>query len=167
LTEEEVRPGVARAHVFLFHLDDLRSRYGAAVPEEHHRGSDTASFLTFRSRLLAELAPCVQRQAELSAWWEGTYNGYHLAVAVSPASALSTAFDPESICPLEAERVAPLPRNGYPLARLAPGGWELAQGAAGETYAFPFGAATGHFGAPGVLVQSASSQATRREREEP
>jgi hypothetical protein len=165
--EGEARSGLAQGRVFLFHLDALRSRYGVAVPEGHHRGGDTASFLAFRGRLLAELAPCVLTPAELSAWWEGTYNGYHLAVAISPPSALSAAFDPELICALEAERVAPVPRNGYPLARLAPGGWELAQGVAGETVAFPFGAATGHFGAPGVLVQPPGGQAARREREEP
>lgn len=152
VAQSDAGPAVVRARIFLFPLDALRSQYPAAG-EGRGPGSDTGPFLAFRSRLLAELSPCVQTPAELSAWWEGTYNGYHLAVAVSPPGALSGAFEPESICPLEAERIAPVPRNGYPLARLEPGGWTLAGGEAGETYEFPFGVAAGHFGAPGVLVR--------------
>ena len=51
---------------------------------------------------------------------------------------------------MEAVRLAPPRRDGYPLARVRPGAAEPARGAGGELYEVPFGAGGGHFGAPGV-----------------
>lgn len=137
------------ARIFLFSLDELRSRFGAHVRPGADARSDTAPFRAFRARLLelaarAAIAPC-----ELSMWWEGTYNGCALAVAVEPAGALP-ALDPSPACPADEERVAPARAVAYPLARAAPGRAEVARGPGGETYEAPFGAATGHFGAPGI-----------------
>ena len=66
-----------------------------------------------------------------------------------PAGALS-ALDPSPACALEDERVAPPRADGYPLARVAPGRAEVARDPDGLTCEAPFGAPTGHFGAPGV-----------------
>jgi hypothetical protein len=82
-------------------------------------------------------------------WWEGTYNGYGLAVAAEPADALA-ALDPSPACPVDAERTAPSRPDAYPLANVAPGRAEVARGSGGETFEAPFGEPTGHFGAPGI-----------------
>jgi len=151
------------ARILLFALDDLRERYpagpgggvaldgqaaggAAAHPDPRH---DTSPFRAFRERLLAAAAAAATGPATLAMWWEGTYNGYCLAVACAPAEALA-ALDPSAACPLEDDRVAPPPRDGYPLARVEPGRAEVARDADGAAYEAPFGAATGHFGAPGV-----------------
>jgi hypothetical protein len=137
------------ARILLFSLDELRRRYGRRAPHGADPRTDTAPFRAFRDALLAAAARAATGPAELSMWWEGTYNGYLLAVAASPPAALA-ALDPEPACALEAERVSPPRADRYPLARVAPGRAEPARDADGALYEAPFGAPTGHFGAPGV-----------------
>jgi hypothetical protein len=137
------------ARIFLFSLDELRSRFGAHTPPGADARSDTAPFRAFRAGLLELAARTAIAPCELSMWWEGTYNGYALAVAVEPDGALP-ALDPSPACPADEERVAPARADAYPLARAAPGRAEVARGPGGETFEAPFGAATGHFGAPGI-----------------
>jgi hypothetical protein len=137
------------ARILLFALDELRARYGALVPPGADPRADTAPFRGFRAGLLdlasrAAAAPC-----DLSMWWEGTYNGYFLAIATEPAEALA-ALDPSPACPLDGERVAPARADSYPLAHVEPGRAQVARGPDGETFEAPFGEATGHFGAPGI-----------------
>lgn len=138
-----------RARVLLFHLDELRRRYGHLVPAGADPRSDTAPFRAFRERLLAEAARSARAPASLGMWWEGTYNGYCLAVAVAPAEAVPD-LDPAAACPLDGERVASPPGEGYPLGRVAPGRAELERDPEGAVFEAPFGAPTGHFGAPGM-----------------
>jgi hypothetical protein len=137
------------ARILLFALDDLRARYGARVPPGADPRSDTAPFRAFRDDLLALAARAASGPCALSMWWEGTYNGYALAVAAEPAEALG-AMDPAPACPPDAERVAPVRAGAYPVARVAPGRAEVARGEDGETFEAPFGEPTGHFGAPGI-----------------
>ncbi len=151
------------ARVLLFHLDELRRRFGALLPEGADPRSDTAPFRAFRSRLLAEAARAARGPASLSMWWEGSYNGYCLAVAAEPAEALRE-LDPDRVCPPDDERLegdpgsarpphAPVPASRpdrYPLGEVAPGRAEVARDPDGTSYEAPFGAATGHFGAPGM-----------------
>lgn len=137
------------ARILLFALDDLRARYGAQLPPGADPRSDTSPFRAFRAALLDLASGAASGPCELAMWWEGTYNGYALAIAADPASALAT-LDPSPACPLEAERIA-LPRTGsYPLARVEPGRAAVARGTGGEVFEAPFGEATGHFGAPGI-----------------
>ena len=151
------------ARVILFHLDELRRRFGALVPEGADPRADTAPFRAFRERLLAEAARAAREPARLSMWWEGSYNGYCLAVAAEPAEALRD-LDPERVCPLEDERleagaghpgaphapVARAPPDRYPLGEVAPGRAEVARDPDGTSFEAPFGTAAGHFGAPGM-----------------
>jgi hypothetical protein len=137
------------ARILLFALDDLRARYGALVPAGADPRTDTAPFRAFRAALLDLAAAAATGPCDLAMWWEGTYNGYALAVAAEPADALG-ALDPSPACPTDAERVAPPRPGSYPLAHVTPGGAELARGPGGETFEAPFGEATGHFGAPGI-----------------
>jgi len=137
------------ARILLFALDDLRARYsGRASPAADPR-SDTAPFRAFRAALLDLAARSASAPCDLAMWWEGSFNGYALAVAAEPPEALG-AFDPSSACPAEAMRVAPPRAQSYPLARVVPGRAEIARGAGGETFEAPFGEPTGHFGAPGM-----------------
>ena len=71
-------------------------------------------------------------------WWEGTYNGYVLAVAVDPAEALA-GLDPAPACPPDDERVRRPRADRYPLAHVEPGRAELARDADGATFEAPFG----------------------------
>jgi hypothetical protein len=140
---------VATARILLFALDDLRARYGALVPAGADPRTDTAPFRVFRTSLLALAARAAEGRCTLSMWWEGTYNGYSLAVAIEPPEALR-ALDPAAACPLDAERVAPPRADRYPLAHVEPGRAEVARAPDGGTWEAPFGEATGHFGAPGM-----------------
>jgi hypothetical protein len=139
------------AHILLFALDDLRSRYGELVPEGADPRHDTSPFRAFREALLGAVAKEARAEAELSMWWEGGYNGYALAVAVEPGEA---APDVESaaelVCPVDGARLATPRRDRHPLGRVMPGRFEIARDAEGATYEAPFGAPTGHFGAPGM-----------------
>jgi hypothetical protein len=137
------------ARVLLFSLDDLRARHGALVPAGADPRSDTAPFRAFRAALLDLAASAAAGPCALSMWWEGTYNGYALAVAAEPAAALA-ALDPSPACPLDGERIAAPRPDAYPLARVEPGRAEVARGPDGEAFEAPFGAPTGHFGAPGM-----------------
>ncbi|HET8733600.1 MAG TPA: hypothetical protein VFM45_07510, partial [Anaeromyxobacteraceae bacterium] len=111
--------------------------------------SDTSAFRMFRTSLLALAARAADGRCELAMWWEGTYNGYALAVAIDPAEAVPD-LDATAACPLDGERVAPPRADRYPLARVEPGRAELARAPDGTTWEAPFGAAAGHFGAPGM-----------------
>jgi hypothetical protein len=137
------------ARILLFALDELRRRHaGAATPGLDPR-HDGAPFRAFRDALLSEAARTATCPAELTMWWEGSFDAYSLAVCCEPAAAL-LALDPSPACPLEDERVAPPRADGYPLARVEPGRAEVARGPDGSNCEAPFGAPTGHFGAPGV-----------------
>jgi hypothetical protein len=137
------------ARILLFALEELRRRYGHATPPGADPRHDTAPFRELRAALLELCAGAARAPVELSVWWEGTYNGYFLAVAAEPAEALAS-LDPSSACPVDAERVAPPRPERYPLGRAAPGLAEVARDPEGATWEAPFGAATGHFGAPGI-----------------
>jgi hypothetical protein len=139
----------ANARILLFSLDDLRHRYDSLVPEGADPRTDTAPFRAFRLALLALAARAATRACHVSMWWEGTYNGYSLAIAAEPPEALAE-LDPGPACPLDAERVAPPRADRYPLAHVEPGRAAVARDADGGTWEAPFGEATGHFGAPGV-----------------
>jgi hypothetical protein len=137
------------ARVLLFALEDLRRGFGRLVPPGADPRHDTAPFRAFRRALLDAAAGAAVGPAALTFWWEGSYNGYRLALAVAPPEAIPGAFA-EAACPVDEERLA-LPRqDGYPLAAVAPGAWTLARDEHGAAYEAPFGAPTGHFGAPGV-----------------
>lgn len=135
--------------IVLFSLDDLRERYGSLATAGADPRSDTAPFRMFRTALLAQAARAAEGRCDLSMWWEGTYNGYALAVAIEPAQPLE-ALDPGPACPAEDERVAPPRPDRYPLAHVEPGRAEVARDRSGGTWEAPFGEATGHFGAPGM-----------------
>ncbi len=137
------------ARIVLFALDDLRDRYGALAPRGADPRTDTAPFRHFRTALLALAARAAEGRCDLSMWWEGTYNGYALAVAIEPPGSLP-ALDPRPACPPEAERLAPPRADRYPLAHVEPGRAEVARDRDGGTWEAPFGQATGHFGAPGM-----------------
>jgi hypothetical protein len=138
-----------RARILLFSLDDLRDRYASLAPQPSDPLTDTSPYRTFRTALLALAARAACASCEVSMWWEGTYNGYVLAVAIEPPEALA-ALDPRPACPLEGERVAPPRADRYPLAHVEPGRAEVARDPEGGTWEAPFGEATGHFGAPGM-----------------
>ncbi|GEJ59347.1 hypothetical protein [Anaeromyxobacter diazotrophicus] len=139
------------AEVLLFALDDLRARFGLAAAAGADPRQDTGPFRAFRAALLPALAAAAAAEAEASMWWEGGFNGYALAVALEPAGAVPGAEARAGpICPVDAVRLAPARRDRYPLARLAPGRYELARDETGALVEAPFGAPTGHFGAPGM-----------------
>jgi hypothetical protein len=140
---------VGTARILLFALDDLRARYGALVPPGADPRSDTAPFRAFRAALLDLAARAATGPCRLTMWWEGSYDGYALAVAAEPAEALA-ALDPTPACPPDAERLARPRPETYPLARFEPGRAEVERGPEGEVFEAPLGAATGHFGAPGM-----------------
>lgn len=140
------------AVVLAFPLEELRRAYAERGGAGADPRSDTAPFRAFRERLLAAAARTAVRPADLSVWWEGTFNGYALAVEAFPAEAVpglagaageATGVEPEV-------RLAPPRKDGYPLARVEPGSSALARGEDGLLVEAPFGAPTGHFGAPGM-----------------
>jgi hypothetical protein len=137
------------ARILLFSLDELRRRHGGRTPPGADPRHDGAAFRGFREALLAEAARAALAPAILTWWWEGTFNGYSLAVACEPAGALAS-LDPSPACPLEDERLAPARADGYPLALVAPGHAEVARDRDGATFEAPLGAPAGHFGAPGA-----------------
>ncbi len=137
------------ARILLFALEELRRRYGGLVPEGADPRSDTSPFRAFRERLLAEVAGAATGPVRLSMWWEGTDNGYCLAVACEPAGAVA-GLEAGAACSVEAERVAPAPPGVYPLGSATPGRPEVARDDGGAAFEAPFGAAAGHFGAPGM-----------------
>jgi hypothetical protein len=140
---------VSAARILLFSLDDLRRRHGARAPPDADPRVDTAPFRSFRRALLEQAARAATGRCELTMWWEGTYNGYDLAVAAEPPDALGD-LDPQAACPLDGERVAPPRADRYPLADVEPGRAAVACDRDGASFEAPFGEATGHFGAPGM-----------------
>ncbi len=139
------------ARILLFALDELRARYGALAPVGADPRDDTTPFRAFRAALLDALAPAARAEATLSMWWEGGYNGYALAIAIEPADAVHDAEPLAAVaCPVDATRLAPARRDRYPLAHVTPGRWDVGRDEQGATVEAPFGAATGHFGAPGM-----------------
>jgi len=135
------------ALVVTFALEELRQTHGAAAAGPH----DTAPFRAFRARLLEAAARLAVAPAALSFWWEGTFNGYSLAVEVLPAEALPGFGEAAAAaCPVESVRLAPARGEGYPLALVEPGGAVLRRDAGGLLVEAPFGAPAGHFGAPGA-----------------
>jgi hypothetical protein len=137
------------ARVLLFALDELRRRYGHLVPPGADPRADTTPFRAFRASLLEAVRRGAQEPCDLSFWWEGSFNGYCLAVGVRPPEALAR-LDLEEVCPLEDERVAPPPSGRSAMAVVMPGFSELAYNDDGTLDEAPFGAPAGHFGAPGV-----------------
>jgi hypothetical protein len=137
------------ARILLFALDELRRRHGSVTTPGLDPRHDVAPFRAFREALLSEAARVATGPAELRMWWEGSFDAYSLAVSCEPGGALS-GLDPSRACALDEERVAPPRPDGYPLARVEPGRAEVARDEGGGTYEAPFGAPTGHFGAPGM-----------------
>jgi len=141
----------SEALVLLFALEALRARHGSALAAGADPRHDTGPFRAFRRALLDAAAARALAPATLTIWWEGTFNGYCLAVQADPAGAApGLAEAAGAACPVEAFRLAPPRPDGYPLARIAPGSAELLRDAEGALVEAPFGAATGHFGAPGM-----------------
>jgi hypothetical protein len=137
------------ARILLFALDELRRRHAASATPGADPRHDGAPFRAFRDALLGLASAAATGPADLAMWWEGSFDAYSLAVSCEPAGALA-ALDPSPACPLEDERVAPPRADGYPLARVVPGRAEVARDPDGGTWEAPFGAATGHFAAPGM-----------------
>src|SRR5439155_18568951 len=128
-----------QARILLFALDELRARFGDRAAEGADPRFDGEPFRAFREALLEAAAAAASGPAELSMWWEGTYNGYCLAVAIAPPGALA-GLEVEAVCPPDEERVAPLRADNYPLGRVAPGRAEVARDADGAEFEAPFGA---------------------------
>ena len=142
------------ARVLRFDLDELRRAHGRLVPRGADPRHDTTPFRAFRAALLAAAARAARAPCLLEVWWEGTFNGYALAVSVTPPDALpgldAAALARAGLPPCDDDRVAPPPPDRYPLAHVEPGRAAVARNADGTTNEAPFGAATGHFGAPGM-----------------
>jgi hypothetical protein len=137
------------ARVLLFDLDELRRDFGGLVPRGADPRSDTTPFRAFRAALLQAAAAAARAPCHLQVAWEGTFNGYGLAVTITPAEALSGPDLAPRLRPA-AERVASAAPAGYPLADVASGRATVARNPDGTTNEAPFGVATGHFGAPGM-----------------
>lgn len=143
--------GPGEALLLLFALEELRRGHAGRRASGADPRADTRPFRAFRRALLAAAAARAVGPAELSMWWEGTFNGYALAVQAWPAAAVpGLAEGAAAACPVEGFRLAPPRRDGYPLARVAPGRAALLRDADGARIEAPFGAAGGHFGAPGM-----------------
>ena len=132
-----------------FDLDGLRRRYGHLVPPGADPRLDTTPFRAFRTALLVGVARAAVAPCRLTVGWAGTFNGYALVVKVAPAEAL-VGLDLSAVGPAEVELVATDAVDGYPLADAEPGCATVALADDGATYQAPLGAATGHFGAPGM-----------------
>jgi hypothetical protein len=140
-----------RALVLAFALDDLRRAFGASASPGADPRHDTGPFRAFRAALLDAAARGATERATLSFWWEGTFNEYALAVAVEPPDALPGLAEEIGVtCPVESMRVAAPRTARYALATVTPERAEVARDAEGNAFEAPFGAPTGHFGAPGV-----------------
>ncbi len=147
--QEAQEAALPDALILLFSLEELRHRFGAATPAGADPRHDTEAFRAFRAALLDAFAAAARAPLSLSMWWEGTYNGYALAVAAEPAGAAGS-LDLSEACPADAERVGAPRADRRPLGRAWPGGAEPARDEEGASWEAPFGAAAGHFGAPGM-----------------
>ena len=132
-----------------FGLDELRRAFGHRTVAGADPRHDTAPFRAFRAALLEAAARAAIRPCELFLAWGGTFNGYRLLVSIEPPDALP-GLDLSAICPVEQDEVALARPDRYPLAHVEPGTATVARAADGTTHEAPFGAATGHFGAPGI-----------------
>lgn len=137
------------ARILRFDLDELRRVYGRLVPPGADPRDDTTPFRAFRADLLDAAARAASAPCQLEVWWEGTFNGYALVVALTPPGALP-GLVLAGLPALDDDRVAPPRPDRYPLAHVEPGRATVARNADGTTNEAPFGAATGHFGAPGM-----------------
>ncbi len=137
------------ARVLQFGLDELRRAFGARSTPGADPRHDTAPFRAFRAALLEAAARAATRPCELSMAWGGTFNGYALLISVEPPDALP-GLDLGAVCAVEHDGVAPARPDRYPLAHVEPGRATVARAADGTSHEAPFGAATGHFGAPGI-----------------
>ena len=137
------------SHIVLFALEELRARFGAATPEGADPRHDTSAFRAFRAALLAAAARAARAPLSLSMWWEGTYNGYALAVAATPGDAVGAVVLDE-VCPVDGERSGRPRADARPLGRIAPGAAALDRDEDGASWEAPLGAPAGHFGAPGL-----------------
>ena len=138
-----------QARILRFALDELRRAFGDRATPGADPRHDTAPFRAFRAALLEAAAAAAVAPCRLSMAWEGSFNGSWLAVTVEPADALP-GLDLGRICAAEEDEVAPPRPDRYPLAHVEPGHATVARAADGTTHEAPFGAATGHFGAPGI-----------------
>ncbi len=115
---------------------------------------DTTPFRAFRAALLGVAAAAADGPCDLAVAWAGTFNGYALVVAAEPPAALArldaAALAAAGLPAPDDDQVAPPPRDRYPLAHVEPGRATVARNPDGTTNEAPFGAATGHFGAPGM-----------------
>ncbi len=137
-------------HIVLFSLDELRSTFPsqAAAADPRH---DTGGFRAFRAVLLDALAKAAVAPAAVSMWWEGGFNGYALAVAVEPGESVPALDEVAGrACPLEGSRLAPARPDRQPMGIVHPGWHTVARDDSGAVAEAPFGAPTGHFGAPGM-----------------
>ena len=132
-----------------FSIDELRRRYGGLVPLGEDPRHHTGPFRAFRAALLEAAARAAVAPCRLSMAWSGSFNGYQLVVTVEPPGALP-ALDLGTVCDVEQDVVARPRPDRYPLARVEPGRASVAHEPDGATHEAPFGAATGHFGAPGM-----------------
>ncbi len=137
------------ARVLQFGLDELRRAFGHQATPGLDPRHDTAPFRAFRAALLDAAASAAVRPCDLHMAWAGTFNGYRLLVTVEPPDALP-GLDLDRVCAAEHDEVAPARPDRYPLAHVEPGLATVARAADGTTHEAPFGAATGHFGAPGI-----------------
>ena len=137
------------ARVLQFGLDELRRAFGAHATPGAAPRHDTAPFRAFRAALLEAAARAAARPCDLSMAWGGTFNGYRLLVSIEPPDALP-GLELAAVCEVEHDEVAPARPDRYPLAHVEPGHAAVARAADGTTHEAPFGAATGHFGAPGI-----------------
>jgi hypothetical protein len=146
---ERARFTGASVRVLQFTLDDLRAGFGHHASPGADPRTDTAPFRAFRAALLAAAALAAVRRCDLSMAWGGTFNEYWLLVSIEPPDALP-GLDLSQVCPVDQDEVAPARPDRYPLATVEPGRATVARAADGTTHEAPFGAATGHFGAPGI-----------------
>lgn len=137
------------ARVLQFSLDELRDAYGQRATPGADPRHDTAPFRAFRAALLDAAARAAVRSCDLSMAWGGTFNGYRLLVSVEPPDALP-GLDLSAVCAVEHDALAPARPDRYPLAHVEPDRATVVHTADGFTHEAPFGAATGHFGAPGI-----------------
>ena len=137
------------ARTLLFDLDELRRTFGHLVPAGADPRHDTTPFRAFRAALLASAVRAARAPCDLWLAWEGTFNGYRLAVSAAPADALAD-LDLAGLPAPDEVRVAPMAKGRYPLAHVEPGRATVARNPDGTSNEAPFGAATGHFGAPGM-----------------